>query len=176
MRYLSGLANRQHRRMRPSIRPLQHQDRGPVIALSLQSWAPVFASLENILGPSGIYAQLHPDWRSSQQSVVATALDSQDISVWVATVDGEVAGFVAVQLEPEHSIGHIYLLAVDPDHQRRGLGAALTSFAVQQIKDSGMTLAMVETGGDPGHGPARRTYQSQGFTPLPVTRYFQALS
>jgi hypothetical protein len=34
---------------------------------------------------------------------------------------------------------------------------------------------MVETGGDPGHAPARHAYARTGFTPLPVVRYFTPL-
>ncbi len=52
---------------------------------------------------------------------------------------------------PEDSIGEIYMLAVDPDHQGGGIGTALTEFALARIKDAGMAVAMVETGGDAGH-------------------------
>jgi hypothetical protein len=38
-----------------------------------------------------------------------------------------------------------------------------------------MTVAMVETGGDPGHAPARHTYEKQGFRLFPVARYFKKL-
>jgi hypothetical protein len=38
-----------------------------------------------------------------------------------------------------------------------------------------MTVAMVETGGDPGHAPARDLYEQIGFTLLPIARYFKAL-
>jgi hypothetical protein len=38
-----------------------------------------------------------------------------------------------------------------------------------------MTVAMVETGGDSGHAPARRDYEKAGYTLLPVARYFKAL-
>jgi hypothetical protein len=34
---------------------------------------------------------------------------------------------------------------------------------------------MVETGGDPGHAPARHVYEKTGFTLLPIARYFKAL-
>ncbi len=47
-----------------------------------------------------------------------------------------------------------------------GIGAALTRTAIEWLRDSGMSVAMVETGGDPDHLPARRTYESTGFTPL----------
>jgi hypothetical protein len=42
-------------------------------------------------------------------------------------------------------------------HQGRGIGTALTEFALDRLKDAGMRVAMVETGGDPGHAAARRT-------------------
>lgn len=43
------------------------------------------------------------------------------------------------------------------------------------MKDAGMSIAMVETGGDPGHAPARRTYEKLGFGLLPISRYFKKL-
>jgi hypothetical protein len=33
----------------------------------------------------------------------------------------------------------------------------------------------LETGADPGHGPARRTYEKADFKLVPVARYFKAL-
>jgi hypothetical protein len=44
-----------------------------------------------------------------------------------------------------------------------------------QILDAGMSIAMVETGGDPGHAPARHTYEKVGFELFPVARYFKKL-
>lgn len=85
------------------------------------------------------------------------------------------AGFVAVAPRPEDSIGEIHMVAVDPAYQRRGIGVELTEFAVRWIADQGFTTAMVETGGDPGHGPARGLYESAGFTPFPVVRYFRTV-
>jgi len=67
------------------------------------------------------------------------------------------------------------MLAVDPAYQRQGAGAALTEAATSWLRASGMRVAMVETGGDPGHAPARRVYQRAGSTALPVARYFKAL-
>ncbi|GAA3732726.1 GNAT family N-acetyltransferase [Salinactinospora qingdaonensis] len=146
-----------------------------MVALSLRAWAPVFASLENVLGDSGVYAQMHPDWRADQRRAVQQACGSENIHVWVAEVDTLVAGFVAVRLDHEASLGEIYMVAVDPDHQRSGVGTALTSFALEWIKEQGMAVAMVETGGDPGHAPARRVYERAGFVQLPIARYFKKL-
>jgi GNAT superfamily N-acetyltransferase len=60
-------------------------------------------------------------------------------------------------------------------HQRQGIAANLIDSAMRWIIDSGMTIAMVETGGDPGHAPARATYENAGFTLFPISRYFKAL-
>lgn len=157
--------------MVPAVRALAERDRDAVVALSLRAWAPVFASLEGALAGSGLFGQLHPDWRDGQRRAVATACDT--LPTWVAEVDGVVAGFVAVRLDTDAGIGEIYLIAVDPDHQRAGIGTLLTSFALDRIRDAGLPVAMVETGGDPGHAAARRTYERAGFTPLPIVRYFR---
>jgi hypothetical protein len=39
----------------------------------------------------------------------------------------------------------------------------------------GETLVQLGTGGDPGHAPARHTYEKAGFTPLPLVRYYKEL-
>ena len=52
---------------------------------------------------------------------------------------------------------------------------ALTEVATGWLRDAGMTMAMVETGGDPGHAPARRVYEKANYTLLPGARYFKAL-
>jgi len=38
-----------------------------------------------------------------------------------------------------------------------------------------LDIAVVETGGDPGHAPARAMYEASGYTPLPVVRYLKLL-
>jgi hypothetical protein len=48
-------------------------------------------------------------------------------------------------------------------------------FVLEKMKASGIQLAIVATGGDPGHAPARRTYEKAGYTALPGVRYYQAL-
>ncbi len=75
----------------------------------------------------------------------------------------------------ETESGEIYMLAVDPDYQQRGIGIALVDYAVDRITELGIPLAEIGTGGDPGHAPARRLYERAGFTPVPLVRYFKAL-
>ncbi len=47
--------------------------------------------------------------------------------------------------------------------------------SVQAMRRCGMDIAVVETGGDPGHAPARALYGEVGFTLLPIARYFRLL-
>ncbi len=125
---------------------------------------------------SEVYEQLYPEgWREHQRRSVEDVCADEKTRVWVAQVNENIAGFVAVNLHPEDSIGEIYMLAVDTDHQGVGIGTALTEFALGKIKDAGMTVAMVETGGDPGHAAARRTYEKAGYVQLPIARYFKKI-
>lgn len=159
----------------PQIRPFEARDTDAVVGLSLRAWAPVFESIERAMEPE-VYRRLYPDgWRASQKQSVKEACVGQKTQVWVAEVDAGTVGFVAVELHHESSLGEIYMLAVDPDHQGSGVGTALTEFALERIKDAGMTVAMVETGGDPGHAAARRTYEKAGYIQLPIARYFKEL-
>jgi GNAT superfamily N-acetyltransferase len=156
------------------IRPFHQDDAGDIVDLSLRAWEPVFASLEAVLGRT-IFLQLHPDWRADQRRAVGEVLAAEDGEVWVAAADDHVAGFAATKLHAERRLGEVYIIAVDPRCQNSGIGARLMSFALDHLRDSGMTVAMVDTGGDPGHAPARHVYEKLGFTLLPVARYFKAL-
>ena len=161
--------------MQPRIRPFEDRDAEAVVDLSLRAWAPVFASLEQVLG-SEVFGRLHPDWREDQRRAVQDVLAAKKGRVWVAEVDGTAVGFVAIEVfDPERSMGETSMLAVDPDYEGGGIGTALTEFALDRLKDAGMKVATVETGGDPGHAAARRTYEKAGYVLLPIARYFKNL-
>ena len=81
------------------IRDYAPADAGAVVALSLRAWAPVFASMEQVLG---------------------------------------------------HEI-------------------------VLRLRSAGRRVAMIGTGGDPGHAPARRVYEKADYALIPMARYFKAL-
>ena len=171
--------------MEMQIEPYDAQQLNAVIRLSLRAWGPVFDSIQNAMD-ADVYRAFYPDnWRVSQQKAVEDVCAAEDTNVWVAIspegialkriAAGSTVGFVAVKLDSESSMGEIYMVAVDPDFQGHGIGSALTEFALAWMKEAGMSVAMVETGGDPGHAPARRTYEKLGFRLLPIARYFKKL-
>ena len=161
--------------MNTRIEPFDASHLEAVVQLSLRAWAPVFVSLQQAFHPD-VYQVFYPEgWSASQRQAVTDVCMAEDTHVWVALDGSAPAGFVAVKLHGTDKMGEIYMLAVDPDQQGRGIGGALIAFALDWMKEAGMEIAMVETGGDPGHAPARHTYEKSGFGLFPVARYFKKL-
>jgi GNAT superfamily N-acetyltransferase len=157
------------------IRPLARDDIQDVVRLSVLAWEPVFSSFAEILGPA-IYPIVYPDWRKQQaEGVEAVCKDTAKYTVWVAEVGGAVVGFIAYMLNRADQTGEVDLLAVHPDYQNQGIGTELNNFALARMQEAGMKLAVVGTGGDPGHAPARRSYEKAGYTGLPLVRYYKDL-
>ena len=157
------------------IRRLVPDDVDAVVALSLRAWAPVFASVREVLGDD-IFLRLHPDWERDHSDAVKSSCTSGERDAFVAVVEGRPVGFVTVALNAYHDrMGVIDIIGVDPDYQRSGIGTRLTEAALDHMRSSGMDIAVVETGGDPGHAPARAAYEADGFTRLPVARYFRLI-
>jgi GNAT superfamily N-acetyltransferase len=162
--------------MQGTIRRLIDADVDTVVAFSLDAWAPVFASFEVELGQA-VYDLVYPDWRTAQASAVEAVCRAPANQVWVAVVDARPVGFVAIGFVDEGgaSAGEISMLAVDPVHQGAGLGAALVDRAVTEIKSQGVELAVIATGGDAAHAPARALYDKLSFTAVRQVRYYLRL-
>jgi GNAT superfamily N-acetyltransferase len=157
------------------IEPYNPHQLDAVIRLSLRAWAPVFESIQSVMD-TDVYRAFYPDhWRVSQQKAIEDVCAAEETNVWVAIDAESTVGFIAVKLDSESRMGEIYMVAVDPAFQGHGIGTALIEFALAWMKDAGMSIAMVETGGDPGHVPARHTYEKLGFGLWPVARYFKQL-
>ena len=161
--------------MAGAIRPYRPADQEVVVELAIRAWGPVFASLERVLGRE-MFRRLHGDrWEDFQREAVRGVLADPGMNVQVADCEASVAGFVATQVDRERLIGEIVMVAVDPGWQGRGFGGALTEFATEWLREQGMRVAMVETGGDRGHAAARHVYERAGYRLLPVARYFKNL-
>jgi ribosomal protein S18 acetylase RimI-like enzyme len=145
------------------LRQARADDRARLEEVRAAAFAPVFASFRSILGDE-IYelAQARED---EAQGALLTSLLAPDSSweVYVAEQDGFAVGFVAVQLRRETHVGEIGLNAVAPAYAGRGVGTAMYDFAISRMKEAGMRVATVATGGDPSHAPARRAYEKAGF-------------
>ena len=158
------------------IRPFRESDLDAIVQLSLRAWEPVFESLRAVLGEA-IFARLHqPDWRAVQADAVRSSCMSEERDVFVAVADETPVGFATVALNAFHEgMGVVDMIAVDPDFQRQEIATALMNRSADHMRERGMDIAVVETGGDPGHAPARAMYESSGYTALPVVRYLKLL-
>jgi GNAT superfamily N-acetyltransferase len=157
------------------IREFQNHDLDAVVDFALRAWEPVFTSVREVLGDD-LFLRLHPDWRENQAEAVRSSCTNDERDVFVAVADNRPVGFVAVALDAFHErMGWIDIIGVDPDYQRRGISSRLTEFAIDHMRSRGMDVVVVETGGDPGHLPARASYEAAGFTLLPIARYFRLL-
>jgi len=144
-----------------------------VVDLSLLAWEPVFISFERILGATIFDRLYRPHWRAAQAaSVRTTCLTTGAESFVVATAADDVAGFMVLMQDQHESLGLIEMIAVHPEHQRRGHARALMEFAIQRFRGQGLKLINVGTGGDPGHAPARALYEAVGFIGVPLTNYY----
>jgi ribosomal protein S18 acetylase RimI-like enzyme len=133
----------------------------------------VFDSFRRILGEE-LYRRVHPDWMLHQAASVRDALERNETCVAVA--GGSVVGFVNLIFDADERSGEIYMIAVDPAAQQQGVATRLTEHALDEMRARGLDLATVATGGDPGHMPARRTYEKAGFVGAPQVWYAKLLT
>lgn len=75
--------------------------------------------------------------------------------VIVAELDGEVAGFAALLLGDHAELDGLF---VEPEHWRKGIGAALVDAVVHEARRQGLALMVVAS------PSAREFYEKCGFT------------
>ncbi len=132
-------------------------------AIRLAAFAPVFQSFRNILGDQ-IYAaaQAHED--AAQFELLRSMLSSESHwRVFAVESSTEIVGFVSVKCDGERRTGEIGLNAVLPARNGQGIGTRMYKFALLELRNAGMKVATVATGGDPSHQPALAAYRKAGF-------------
>lgn len=150
----------------PQIRRLAPADIEACVAFGVEAFRSVYASFETLYGPD-LFERIEPDWEASQASYIRSAITDSDDETWVYDLDGEPAGFVVLKMDA-YGIADIDLLAVDPDAQGRGIATTLNRFAYDRSQEASMAYVVVATADDPGHAPARRSYERAGFSLMPI--------
>ena len=154
---------------------LQPSQTREIVSLSMRAWEPVFTQLKCAVADY-VYDAFYPKgWDVRQTADIENFLLRDGSGVHVALDGDDIVGWVGVRMHPEDSMGEIYILAVDPDWQGRGVGTQLISHAIDEMRLAGMAIAMVETGDDAGHAPSRAAYERSGFERWPVARYFRKI-
>ena len=82
----------------------------------------IHRSLEETLGPD-IFAHRYHDCKEQYANCLGKISDSDPAAkVYVVEEEGVLVAFVFTILDRERRIGEIGLNAVDPEHQRKGIG------------------------------------------------------
>ena len=152
--------------MKPDLvmRLVRSEDAPRLQEIRQAAFEPTFASFRSILGDK-IYELAQAQEDEGQEALLSSMFEPESgWEVYAAELAGIVIGFVSVQLNPDTHVGEIGLNAVHPDYWGRGAGTAMYNFAVARMKEAGMQVATVATGGDPSHAPARHAYRKAGFT------------
>jgi len=160
--------------MQLNIRIAHEDDLDTLQELTVLAFEPVFESFAKILG-SQIFPLVYPDWKQLHRDHVSTFHRNEKSSLYVADADGSLRGLISYRLDEDQKQGEIEFLAVHPDYQNDGVGSGLNNFALAKMREAGMQLAVVGTGGDESHAPGRRAYEKAGFVALPNVWYVQKL-
>lgn len=159
----------------PTIRPQRDSDVTALIRLAQRSFHDVESAVDEALG-GPLDRLATPSWADHHEAVVRGVVEEPASTVLVAEDGDAPVGFVAFRVHdatPGMSrYGEVELIVVAPEHRGRGLGRSLLDYAVDELREAGAPVVMLQTGGDDGHGPARALYEAAGFRPLPTTQYW----
>lgn len=105
--------------------------------------------------------QLSPP--ESVHTLDLTGLLKPDISFWTAWSDGELLGCGALkELTRDH--GEVKSMRTASAHRRKGIGRAILQHIMAEARNRSYARLSLETGSGPAFEPARKFYESHGFT------------
>jgi len=158
------------------IRDLLAGDEDTIAEIAVLAWTPIYAMYEQLLG-KGIFEVAYPNALAEKAQQVREACDPQHRAmVYVAEANGRVVGFVTFYADDASGVGEIGNNAVHPEFQGRGLGRRMYDRVFERLRERGMRVVKVGTGGDPAHAAARRAYEKSGFSAsLPNVTYYREL-
>ena len=119
---------------------------------------PVFESFRNIVGEAIsllTFAPVEPDQAAHLNDL---GKPDKDGKFFVAQIGEEIVGFMTVSLNEANGLNPVH-----QSHAGQGLGTRLNSFVISFMRNADVCLAIMGTGGDPSHTPARRIYEKAGF-------------
>jgi ribosomal protein S18 acetylase RimI-like enzyme len=86
-----------------------------------------------------------------------------DLDCIAVAPDGRIAAYCLAWLDDENRVGELEPVGTHADFRRRGLAAAVCSFALSRLADAGAKLAVVYARGDAAFPAPKRLYESLGF-------------
>ena len=141
--------------------------------ITAKAWIPIREVNKEILGKD-IYNFLHENWQEVKKEAVRNSLCAG--KGLIAICGDKVMGFTTYEIHEKTKCGEILNNAVSPDARGLGIAGKLNGALLNLFKEKGCITAMVSTGLDDGHAPARRAYEKLGFSKnLPQVEYYMDL-
>ncbi len=144
----------------PKIRRAQVSDAavlGEILSLSWQ------AAYKGIV-PEGILERLNPE---SRAEVFVSLFAEGNGEISLALEDGQAAGFVMTgkcrDEDAGDTCGEVWSVYLKPEYWRKGIGTALLSHGMEQLKEQGYTKAVLWV--IEGNSSAAAFYEKNGFKP-----------
>jgi ribosomal protein S18 acetylase RimI-like enzyme len=108
--------------------------------------------------------------------IVLNEPNSNEYIVYVSSEESAVTGYFCIGQTPlTDGTYDLYWIAVDPDHQGKGIGKQLLRFAEKLVKESGGRLIVAETSSTEKYQATRMFYQRSGYAEVTRIRdYYRA--
>jgi len=108
--------------------------------------------------------------------MVAPFLSGEQSALWLTCLgeEGPVGLSYLVAEALTEGTWNMLALAVDPDHQGKGVGSAIVADAEARLKAQGQRLLIVDTSGTEAFARARQFYQKNGYEEEARIREFWA--
>lgn len=112
-----------------------------------------------------------PEWFGIEEANRAYAEQTDILPTFVAGLEGEAIGFMALKLHSEKS-AELYVLGVLKRFHRQGIGQKLLAASEAYLKQQGVKYIQVKTlaesAGDPNYEKTRKFYTANGYVTLEV--------
>ena len=143
------------------------------IKLTYIAWQPIFDGYKEQLGEK-MFNHYYSGWKDSKYSRVCRGLTSG--RGYVALIDDKVVGFIFYMVDDATKTGIVEENAVSSEFRGLGIAQKMYDFVFDKMRKEGMLYAMVSTGLDDAHAPARRAYEKAGFNrSVENIRYYKEL-
>lgn len=158
------------------MRKVTDEDLDSILGIAAKAFTPIHESFKILLGYN-IFQMVYPNWIESQNNYIKQLfLDHNRENFFVMKKNENIVGFISLLIEDGKDKAEIGINAISPEHSRQGIGMQMYEFALDYMKNKGIKLVEVTTGGDESHIAARNAYKRAGFTAsLPLMKFYKKL-
>ncbi|MFW9856689.1 MAG: GNAT family N-acetyltransferase [Candidatus Thorarchaeota archaeon] len=161
------------------LRHARPEDFVAIDHITITCYTPIYESFIEMVGREAyqeIYYDPENPWPENKTSQNHRLFKEHPEWIWVLEKRGEVFGYVSFKLRPGKNYGIFDNNAVLPSHGDQGWGKFMYRHVLKYFRSLGIRFALVETGLDDAHIPARKAYEGVGFDHQDrITIYYQDL-